>query len=921
MQLFPDLQTARRRQLQRQRRPWAVRGRRAAQLASRAAALVAVVTAAMLALDATGERFLDAVWDNLGQSVSAELTLPEPGEFGALAERSFVVDQGGAVLATLHAGENRRIVELDGVPDHVWQAILAAEDRRFFEHEGYDPRAISRAATENLQAGDLVQGGSTITQQLAKTFVGDEVTFERKYEELLQAMALERHYSKETLLGRYLNEVYFGAGAYGVYVAAEEFFGERPSDLTIDQAALLAGLIRSPERLSPRRNPEAALARRNAVLAGMAEEGFIEPGEAVRQQSVPLEVKSGGEEEVLDPFVVEAIKREFLANPAFGETREERVELLFEGGVIVESAINPDLQRRAEELIRQRFPSGDNTAAIAAVDPRTGRVHAAASGRDFDQDQFNLALQGRRQPGSAYKTFVLTAALDEGIPLSTTLEGRSGSTFGTWRRTGDWATRGVRNFGGASYSNLNARQALIRSVNTAFADLVLQVGSSDVTALTDRMGISRAAYGGLENPAIALGGLDRGVTPLEMASAYGVYATGGEYAEPFLIERVTDRDGEVLYEAEPQLERVLDPDVSAVMRDVLEQVVRSGTGTQAQLSGWTVAGKTGTSQDLADVWFAGTTSKLSAAVWVGDPTSRQRLWGMSSSGTAAPLWRDFMEVALAGEQPEPFPDSDRRLPRPLLGRPAEPSHGLCVVARNTESDCVHHAQEVLRGRVTLLGRPAVNLDLEMIRGMIAGRSVLVTGAGGSIGSEIVRQVASFGASRLLLFENSEYALYKIDQELAGTFPQIPRSTIRVDQIMTPRDQIGAVRMDDVLDACVGDIMATLRYEGRQHAIVLDRDEDGKPRAVLSLVKAVARHLGGNPPDEFKPCGGEVAFGNYLYLDVWVESWQSRDRDPAGEVAVATASTVHAWCAVTGLPVDDLALDVFLLEVKHDRPAV
>ena len=397
---------------------------------------------------------------------------------------------------------------------------------------------------------------------------------------------------------------------------------------------------------------------------------FDRPGRAhlpERLQHAPVEVLPVREREVREPYVVEAIKREFLANPAFGETREERVALLFEGGIIIESAIDTNLQRRAERLIQDWLPQDGITAAIAAVDPRTGRVHAAASGRDFDEDQYNLALQGRRQPGSAFKTFVLTSALEQGTPLSTRLEGQSGTTFGTERATGDWATRGVSNFGGASYSNLDARQALIRSVNTAFADLVMRTGASEVLSVTDRLGISRAAYGGLENPAVALGGLDRGVTPLEMASAYGVYATGGEYAEPFLIERVTDRDGEVLYEAEPQLERVLEPDVNAVMRDVLQDVVRSGTGTQARLAGWTVAGKTGTSQDLADVWFAGTTSRLSAAVWVGNPDSRQRLWGMSSSRTAAPLWRSFMQIALAGVDPEPFPDARHTLPQALLG--------------------------------------------------------------------------------------------------------------------------------------------------------------------------------------------------------------------------------------------------------------
>jgi membrane peptidoglycan carboxypeptidase len=675
MHLLPDLDSARRRVQQPgpgRITPRYTGARLVASWLARATALLAGLLAGALALDAAGERVLAAAWDGLAHSAHAELRLPAAETFGTLAERSLITDGDGVRLAVLHAEQNRRVIPLDDLPDHVWQAVIAAEDRRFFEHEGYDPRAITRAATENLRARDIAQGGSTITQQLAKTFVGDDVSFERKHEELLQALALERAYDKDELLDRYLNEIYFGAGTYGIYAAAEEFFGVHPGELRVEQAALLGGLIRSPELLNPRRSPDAARTRRNAVLAGMAVEGFITPEAARRYMALPLGTIPGRDEVLSDPYVVEAVKQEFLANPAFGETREERIELLFSGGVVIETAIDMDLQRRTERLIRERFPQQNITAAIAAVDPRTGRVHAAASGRDFHEDQYNLALQGRRQPGSAFKTFVLTAALEQGIPLSTSLEGESGTTFGTETTTGDWATRGVRNFGGADYEDLDARAALVRSVNTAFADLVLQTGADALLSVTDRLGVSRNAYGGIENPGIALGGLDRGATPLEVASAYGVYATGGQRAEPFLIERVTDIHGNELYRTEPAPERVLDPDVSAAVRDVLEEVVRSGTGTQAQVGSWPIAGKTGTSQDLTDVWFAGATPTLSAAVWVGNPDSRERLHGMSSSGTAAPLWREFMTVALDGVAPEPFPDSGRPVPQALLGDPEEP---------------------------------------------------------------------------------------------------------------------------------------------------------------------------------------------------------------------------------------------------------
>lgn len=590
-----------------------------------------------------------------GDAPSAGLAFGDAPEFGPLAERSVILAPGGRQLATLHGVYNRRSVELEAVPDHVWQAVVVAEDRRFFDHGGYDVRAIGRAAMTNVLAWEVVEGGSTITQQLAKTFVGTEITLDRKIRELRVALALESRYEKEELLERYLNEVYFGSGAYGVAAAAEEFFDVPLQELTVDQAAMLAGMIRSPAGLNPRRKPVVAQQRRNEVLAGMAEEGYLDEDAAFEATLRPVEPVPTRDERYRDPYLVAAIKREFQSNPAFGENRQERARKLLRGGLQIVTTIDVDLQRRATALIRERFPGGQGpTAAIAAVDPATGAVRAAAYGRHFRNAQFNPAIQGRRQPGSAFKTFVLAAALEQGLPLSTRLEGTSGSRFGTPGTTGDWATRGVRNFGDASYGTVSARYALVRSVNTAFADLILRVGAEAVLDLTDRLGIPRKAYGGLENAGIALGGLDRGVSPLEMASAYATFSNNGVSTRPHVIHQVRDRNGQEIYRADPRPQQALDPAITATMLQVLTDAVSRGTGTRAQLPGRQVAGKTGTTQDNEDVWFAGTTPQLSAAVWVGQPDRRVPLEGMSSSRTAAPLWRAFMQLALDGVEPTAY---------------------------------------------------------------------------------------------------------------------------------------------------------------------------------------------------------------------------------------------------------------------------
>ncbi len=619
------------------------------------------VVAGVLAMSLVAQGLAAGAVRSALSSVDVEIIVPEANDLPELEQRSVVYGPDGTPLATLHEAINRREVALEEVPDHVWQALVTAEDRKFFEHKGYDIEGIGRAALANLEAREITQGGSTITQQLAKTTVGLDRTFERKIEELLQAMALEERFTKEELLERYINQVYFGSGAYGVAAAAEEFFAVPVQELRVEQAATLAGMIRNPATSDPRRNPDAARIRRDGVLLGMVEEGYLSAEEARLLLTLPLGVVPKSEPRTREPYIVEAVKAEFFSNPAFGETVDERVELLLTGGLQVYTTIDPRLQDAAERLVRQYYPERTGiTAAIAAVDPRNGEVKAAAFGRDFDEEQFNLALQGRRQPGSAFKPFVLATALEQGYPPSLMLPGANGTKIGHGLLQPDepWLAQGVQNYGGSNYGRMDMREALVRSVNTAFAQLIVLTGVEAVQETTDRLGISRAAYAGVNNLSIALGGLSRGATPMEMASAYGTFANGGIHTTPHVISRVLDAEGNEIYRADGNPQQALRPDVAAEMVDIMRDVVNRGTGTRARLPGWDVAGKTGTTQENRDVWFVGYTPVLSTAVWIGNPDERELLGRATGGVVAAPMWRDFMATALEGIEPVPFPNED-----------------------------------------------------------------------------------------------------------------------------------------------------------------------------------------------------------------------------------------------------------------------
>jgi membrane peptidoglycan carboxypeptidase len=555
-----------------------------------------------------------------------------------LAQTSQVVAREGTPLGVVER-ERRALVEVDSLPEHVPGLVLAAEDHRFADHEGYDLTGLVRAAFTNARAGEVEQGGSTITQQLAKlNFTGDAPSFARKAQELLYAVRLEDELSKSELLERYLNQVYFGNGAHGIGAAAEEYFGVAASDLTPSQAATLAGVIQRPSTLDPRENPEAVERRRDSVLGRAAAAGFLDRDDAAAAAAEPLQLADPAPRPRTDP-ILDAVRAEVRTLEALGSTPEERLERLESGGLRVETTLDPALQMTTAAAIAAAFGDEGPTAAVAAVDPRTGAVRALRSGRD-GAGGFDLARQGRRQPGSTFKPLTAVAALEQGLSLRQPLVGDGPVELDhggpePWR---------VDNFDGQDLGSVDLREALRTSVNTAFAQLGVAVGVDAIADVAERVGIDPEAALGTPDqrgPSVALGGIAHGVSPLELAMAYTPFATDGSVAEPYLVERVLDRDGNVIHERDPEARRAIDPAIAGQVRSMLESAVHEGTGRAARIDGIPVFGKTGTSQDGADAWFVGSTTDLTTAVWIGHPDGRVSMPEATGGRLAAPIWREI----------------------------------------------------------------------------------------------------------------------------------------------------------------------------------------------------------------------------------------------------------------------------------------
>jgi penicillin-binding protein 1A len=575
--------------------------------------------------------------------------IEDPG-IGAGSLTTHIYAADGSVLAEWHAGEDRVPVTYSELPAYLVNAVVAIEDRRFWVHSGIDLRALARAGRENYQAGEVVEGGSTITQQYARAILADtNVTAERKAREMTLALQIEETLAKEEILERYLNTIYFGEMAYGIGSASRRYFDKHVSELTLAESALLAGMIVAPSALNPYDNPQDALSRREIVLGDMLELGWIDAATAVSAAATPLALAPRYRtDEMRHPYFTDEVKRRLLEEPALGATPEARYELLTTGGLRIFTTLDPVAQLAAESAIASVVPSDGPSTALVAIDPRTGHVRALVGGTDYyDPDhsiaQFNLATQGRRQAGSAFKIFALAAGLAAGVTLDSAWPGGRSAVVG--EEVDAWE---VRNHEDAFFPVLSLLEATVFSVNVPYAHLVELIGADAVVAAARAAGIGTP----LEAvPSVALG--TQAVSPFDMASAYATFANGGLRVDPVFVSRIEGPDGTVIYRHVPTFTRAFDEAVALQVTTTLTEAVRRGTGQHARI-GRPVAGKTGSSEANHDAWFVGYTPELATAVWIGYAEGDRALVSPNTPYTItggtwpAQVWARFAMAALSG---------------------------------------------------------------------------------------------------------------------------------------------------------------------------------------------------------------------------------------------------------------------------------
>jgi len=550
----------------------------------------------------------------------------------------------GSLIGFIRSDSVRQPVRGRALPLSLKEATIAIEDKNFYEHGAIDPEGIVRAAWKDLQAGAIVQGASTITQQLVRNLYiqNPEDTFSRKLRETRLAFELEEEHSKEWILNSYLNTAPYGTvegqTAVGAEAAAQTYFSKPAKDLTLTESALIAGLPQAPSEYNPFLDPGAALERRNDVLQAMEDQGYITIEEYSEAIGRGLGLDAGTKYQTIhDPFLFDLVQQQLIDRYGTNTVRK--------GGLKAYTTIDPDLQAKAEEAVASCgvcYPEGGPAAGLASVDPETGQIVALASTEGYASEaQFNYAWQAHRQPGSSFKTFVLTTAIKQGIdPDSTYYDGSSPKTLdlpggGTWT---------VNNAEGEGGGTMDLTSATWHSVNVVYAQLDLDVGSENVTETAEEMGITAP----LESvPAEGIGGLAVGVTPLEMASAYATLANGGVHHEPTAISKVEFPNGKVDEAGTDDGDRVLSPGEAYEVTRILEGVITSGTGAGYTSTACTSAGKTGTSEEESDAWFVGYTPRFSTAVWVGHPQTRE--YTGYGGTTAGPIWQSYMESAQEGE--------------------------------------------------------------------------------------------------------------------------------------------------------------------------------------------------------------------------------------------------------------------------------
>lgn len=577
-------------------------------------------------------------------------TLPDVSQTLSPAASSQIYDCKGRLITTVHAEQNRLPVKLADTPKDLQNAFIAAEDIRFYKHHGIDPIGIARAVVSNIRHRDATgQGGSTITQQLARNaFLTQEQTLKRKLLEAVLAVEIENKYTKAEILEMYMNQIYFGQGAYGVQTASHVYFGKDVKDLNLAQCAMLAGLPNSPNYYSPFHNLQAAKYRQGVVLDQMAKYGYISQEQAneAKAQDLGL-VKPGSNQDnnklasYFVNYVVQQVSDKYDSSAIYKE------------GLKIYTTLDLDMQKDAENAVNKDLPKGTKNAkgitqpqgALLAIETKTGDVKAMVGGRG--EDQFNRATQMYRQPGSAFKPFTYVTALEKGMSPNMMLDNSAVSFAGGWA---------PKNYGHTTGGPVTMTEALVKSMNIPTINLANKVGMSNVIKTAEKCGISSLVDSGKysdNNLSASIGGLSKGVSLWDMAQAYSVFANNGQLIKPRVILKIEDRNGNILedHTGESDAEQVLDANAVARLNVMLQQAVMRGTGRNAYF-GRPVAGKTGTTNGAHDAWFVGYTPNMVTAVWIGDDTSTNA--GYTGGTIPATIFRDFMSQATASQSASSF---------------------------------------------------------------------------------------------------------------------------------------------------------------------------------------------------------------------------------------------------------------------------
>ncbi|RCW50493.1 MULTISPECIES: penicillin-binding protein 1A [unclassified Halanaerobium] len=660
---------------------------------------------------------------------------PDISNYKGSSEATLIYTADGELLTKLFK-ENRVYVPLERIPQHLKDAIIAIEDTNFYVHHGIDFWGIGRAMITNIKEGRLAQGASTITQQLARNaLLSHKKTIYRKIQEAYLALQFERIYTKPEILEMYLNEIFLGHSAYGIETAAQQYFGKHVWELNLAESALIAGLPKAPNYYSPFNNLEAAKRRRNTVLTRMEELGYITAQEAQNAKNQPINVKQKTKKELERAHYFILYVRDQLIDK-FGAS------MVYSGGLKVYTTIDIDLQKKAEDVINAKIKNGylpsikrsnsknvQPQMSLITLDVKSGAIRAMIGGRGTDQ--FNRAHQALRQPGSTFKPFVYAAAIKNGYSLATVVNdmpmlasdsGKTGYNLNIW----------PRNYGDKYYGLVNLNTALTNSLNSATVKLIKNIGVKETIDLTEKMGITTFEKEDYydEHYSLALGGLHRGVKPIEMASAYGVFANRGVYIKPYAISRVLDKRDNVIFEAKPEKRIVMTEEESYLMTSMLKSVIQNGTGWRAGMDR-PVAGKTGTTNDYTDAWFVGYTPQIVTAVWIGEDNVRSMEYDDKdadgnyiypennsfltiSSAEAAQIWGEYMRKAVKN-----MPVLDFTKPSTITDVPIDPMTGLKPNDYSPRIEEMPFRQENIPQKEETLHTPVESVKIDKESGLLA----------------------------------------------------------------------------------------------------------------------------------------------------------------------------------------------------------